>query len=108
MREIGIFVSCGDSGERGWRTELDLGSRKSLDDDHAAATFGTEPKWAGFLGGGGGFWFSWRRRCCVECLKAERQESGAAAVGEEAEVANADEAFGEQVQEEAALELIER
>jgi hypothetical protein len=77
VREIGIFVSCGDFGERGWRTELDLGSCKSLDDRHAAATFGTEPKWAGFLGGGG-FWFSLRWRCCVECLKAERQESGAA------------------------------
>jgi len=106
VREIGIFVSCGDSGERGWRTELDLGSRKSLDDHHAAATFGTEPKWAGFLGGGG-FWFSLRWRCCVECLKAEGQESGAAPVGEEAEVANADEAFGKQVQQEAAQELIE-
>ena len=35
---MGIVVSCGDSGERGWRTELDLGSRKSLDDYHAAAT----------------------------------------------------------------------
>jgi hypothetical protein len=32
-----MVVSCGDSGERGWRTELDLGSRKSLDDHHAAA-----------------------------------------------------------------------
>jgi hypothetical protein len=56
VREIGMVVSCCDSGERGWRTELDLGSRKSLDDHHAAATFGTEPKWAGFLGRGG-FWF---------------------------------------------------
>jgi hypothetical protein len=35
-------------------------------------------------------------------LKAERQESGAAPVGEEAEVANANEAFGKQVQQEAA------
>ena len=45
--------------------------------------------------------------CCVECLKAERQEGGAAPVGEEAEVADANEAFGEQVQQEAAQELIE-
>ena len=51
-----MVVSCGDSGERGRRTELDLGSRKSLDDQHAAATLGTEPKGAGFLGRGG-FWF---------------------------------------------------
>jgi len=41
-------------------------------------------------------------------LKAKRQESGAAAIGEEAEMANADEAFGEQVQQEAAQKLIER
>ena len=85
---------------------MDLGSRKSLDDDHAAATFGTEPKWARLLSGGG-FWFRLRWRCCVECLKAERQESSASPVGEEAEVANADEALGKQVQQEAAQELIE-
>ena len=41
-------------------------------------------------------------------MKAKRQESGAAAVGEEAEVADADEAFGEQVQQEAAQKLLER
>src|SRR5260370_5852278 len=80
VREIGIFVSCGDSGERGWRTELDLGSRESLDDHHAAATFGTEPEWARLLGGGS-LWFSLRWRCCVECLKAERQENCAAPGG---------------------------
>ena len=45
-----MVVSCVDSGERGWRTELDLGSSKSLDDHHATAAFGTEPKWARFLG----------------------------------------------------------
>jgi hypothetical protein len=40
-------------------------------------------------------------------LKAKRQESGAPAVGEEAKVANADKAFGKQVQQETAQELIE-
>ena len=50
MGEMGMVVSCGDSGEGGWRTELDLGSRKSFDDHHAAAAFGTGPKWARFLG----------------------------------------------------------
>ena len=53
VSEIGIVVSCGDTGERGWRAELDLGGGKSLDDHHPSATFGTEPKWAGFLGRGG-------------------------------------------------------
>ncbi len=56
---FGKLVSCGDSGDRGRRTELDLGSRKSLDDYHAAATLGTERKWARFLGRGG-FWFGVR------------------------------------------------
>jgi len=41
-------------------------------------------------------------------LKAKRQESGASAVGEETKVADADEAFGQQVQQEAAQELIKR
>jgi hypothetical protein len=41
-------------------------------------------------------------------LKAEWQESGASPVGEEAEVADADEAFGQCVQQEAAQEFIER
>ena len=56
---FGKLVSCGGSGERGRRTELDLGSRKSLDDHHAAATFGTERKWTRFLGRRD-FWFSLR------------------------------------------------
>ena len=106
VREIGIFVSCGDSGGKGWRTELDLGSGKSLDDHHAAATFGTEPKWARFLGRRG-FWFGLRWLYCSEQLKAKRQEGGAPAVGKETKVANADEAFGKQMQQEAAQELIE-
>jgi len=65
VREIGIVVSCGDSVERGWRAELDLGSGKSLDDHHLSATLGTEPKWARFLGRGG-FWFGLRWLYCSE------------------------------------------
>jgi len=41
-------------------------------------------------------------------LSAKRQKRGAPPIGEEAEIANADEAFGEQVQQEAAQELIQR
>ena len=106
MRELGIVVSCGRSGEKGWRTELELGSRKSLDDHHGAATFGTEPKRARLLGKGG-FGFGVRWLYCAEYLKAKRQESGAPPVGEEAKVANADKAYGKQMQQEAAQELIE-
>ena len=91
-----MVVSCGDSGGRGRRTESDLGRGKSLDDHHAAATFGTEPKWAGFLGRGG-FRLDLRWRYGSEELKAKRQESGAPPVGEEAKVANADKAFGKQM-----------
>jgi hypothetical protein len=86
-----MVVPCGGSGEKGWRAELELGGRKSLDDQHGPATVGTEPKRSGFLGGG-----------CFGCglrlnhgegLPTKWQESGPPPVGEEAEVANAHEAF---------------
>ena len=48
--EIGIGVSCSGSGEPGWRTKLELGSSKSFEDHHGAATFRTAPKRARFLG----------------------------------------------------------
>ena len=86
---------------------MELGSSKSLEDHHGAATFGTEPKWVRRLGWGG-FWFGLRWLFCVEESMAKRQESGTPAVGEEAEVADADETFGKQVQQEATQELIER
>src|SRR5271166_509177 len=54
--EIGMGVSCSGSGERRWRTELELGGGKSLDDHHGAATLGTEPQRVQFLGWRG-FWF---------------------------------------------------
>jgi len=50
VKEMVIVDSCSGSGGKGWRTELELGSGKSLDDHHGAAAFGTEPKWARFLG----------------------------------------------------------
>src|SRR5260370_18477886 len=48
--EIGRGVSCSGSGAKGWRTKLELGSSKSLEDYHGAATFRTAPKRARFLG----------------------------------------------------------
>ena len=63
--EIGMGVSCGGSGAKGWRTELDLGRGESLDNHHAAATLGTEPKWVRLLGQRG-CWFGWRWLFCVE------------------------------------------
>ncbi len=60
-----IGVSCSGSGAKGWRTELELGSSKSFDDYHGAATFGTEPKRVRLLGWRR-FWFGLRRLFCVE------------------------------------------
>jgi len=67
---------------------------------------GTRPKGPQVLDSGG----SWLDlRCCgVECCKAQWQKLSSAATGEETEVADAHEARGEQMQEEAAQELIER
>jgi hypothetical protein len=106
VRELGKVISCGGWGERGWRTELDLSRRKPLNDHHGPVTLGTEPEGFGFLGRGC-FWLGLRLNHC-EGLPAKWQESGPPPVGEKAEMANADEAFGEQVQQEAAQELIER
>ena len=77
--------------------ELELGRRKSFDDHHLSATLGTEPKRARVLGNGC-FWFDLRLRYRAEQLKAKRQESGTPAVGEETEMADADKAFGQQLQ----------
>ena len=44
----------------------------------------------------------------MESVEAPWQQGGAPAVGEEAEVADADEALGEQVKEEATEKLIAR
>jgi hypothetical protein len=41
-------------------------------------------------------------------LEAERQQSGSVAIGQKAEVADAHEAFGEYMQQEATQELVER
>ena len=46
--------------------------------------------------------------CALEQAEAKRQQRGALPVGEEAEVANADEASWKQVQQEAAQALIDR
>ena len=62
-RELGMVVSCGGSGEKGWRTELDLGGGESLDDRHGTATLGTEPKRAGGLDEGNVCFGLWRRYC---------------------------------------------
>ena len=46
--------------------------------------------------------------CALEQAEAERQQHGALPVGEEAEVADADEASRKQMKQETAQELIDR
>jgi hypothetical protein len=65
VREVGIVVSCDGSGERRWRTELQLGGSKSLDQNHWATALRAEPKRAGLLNRGG-FRFGLRRWYCAE------------------------------------------
>jgi len=59
------------------------------------------------LGSGDGWFDLWLRER-AEYLPAKRQQSGAPPVGKEAEVADANETFGEQVPQETAQKLIER
>ena len=81
--------------ERRWRTELELCCCESFDDDHWPTALGTAPQRVCCRSSRGlGLVFRWSG---AESGEAQWQESGAASVGEEAEVADADEALGEQV-----------
>ena len=101
---MSIGVSCGDDIPGGRRTKLDFSSGKSFDDQHWPTTLGTRPKIV--RTGGGGLLLG--LRCRAEQVKTKRQENGTPAMGQEAEVSDAHEAFGKQVQQESAQELIER
>src|ERR1700687_420271 len=101
--ELERVASCrGRDHRRG--TKLDLSSGESFDDHHRPTTLGTRPKIAGT--GGGGLLLG--LRCPAEQLEAKWQGGGTFAVGQEAEVADAHETLGEQMQQEAAQELIDR
>ena len=77
-----------------------------FDDAHSSATLGAAPQRPLLTRGS-------RCACsCVLCgdvqqLTGEGQQTGTASIGEEAEVADADEAAGEQMQEKAAQELVD-
>jgi hypothetical protein len=90
----GRVISCGRGQER-WRTELELCGCESFDDGHRSAALGTAPQRLRYRCGGS-FRFVFRGSG-VESGEAPWQQGGAPSVGEEAEVANADEALGEQV-----------
>ena len=90
--ELEKVVSCRDR-DHWWRTKLDFGSGKPLDDLHRSTAFRAAPK-IGRVFGGGSVLFGLRLLCRAEQVKAERQESGTLAVGQEAEVADAHETPG--------------
>jgi hypothetical protein len=100
---MSIEVSCSDDIRGRWRTELELGSRKPFDDQHWPTTLGAKPSIARTGGG-----YLWLGLCRAEQLQAKWQGCGTSAIGQEAEVADAHETLGEQMQQEAAQELIDR
>src|SRR6266853_6699339 len=101
--ELERAASC-RSREHRWRTQLDFSSGESFDDHHQPTTLGARPKIA--RTGGGDLLLG--LRCRAEQLEAKWQGGGTFAAGQEAEVPDAHETFGEQMQQEAAQELIKR
>src|SRR5467141_2644277 len=100
--ELERVASCRSRDQR-WRTKLDFRSGESFDDHHRPTTLGTRPKIA--RTGGGGLLLG--LRCPAEQLEGEWQGGGTFAVGQEAEVSDAYKRFREQMQQEAAQELID-
>jgi hypothetical protein len=83
--------------------EEDLSGSKSLDKIHGALAARARP--CGWLGGGGCICC---RRRLAEQAAAERKQTSTGAVGQPAEVADAGEASGQHMLEEAAQELLRR
>lgn len=96
VSELENVVSCGNADLR-WRAKLYFGSGESFDDLHRSTAFRAEPG-RGRVFAGRGVRFALRLLCCAEQLKAKRQERGALAVGQEAEVTDAHEALRKDVQ----------
>jgi hypothetical protein len=99
--ERGVFelervVSC-RRADPWWRTKLDFGSGESFDDLHRSTAFRAAPK-IGTVFGGRGVLFGLRLLFRTQQLKAKRQERGAFAVSQKAEVTDAHKAFRKDVQ----------
>ncbi len=88
--ELDRVASC-RSGDHGRRTKLDLGSGESFEDHHPPATLGARPEIVGTSGGD----LLLGLRCRAEQLETKWQGGGTSAVGQEAEVPDAHETFGE-------------
>jgi hypothetical protein len=102
--EFARVASC-RSRAHWWRTKLDFSSGESFD-DHRPATLGATPEIARVVGARPVL-FGRRSYRWAEQLKAKWQGGGTFAIGQKAEVSDAHEPFGEQMQQEAAQELIE-
>ena len=90
----GRVISC-SRGQEWWRTELELCGGESFDDGHRSAALGTAPQRVqGRSGRGFRFVFRWSG---MESGETPWQQVGTPSVGEEAKVADANKAFGEQV-----------
>jgi hypothetical protein len=100
--ELDRVASC-SSGDHRWRTKLDFSSGESFDDHRPPATLGARPEIAGTSGGD----LLLGLRCRAEQLETNWQGGGTFAVSQEAEVPDAHETFGKQMQREAAQELID-
>jgi hypothetical protein len=94
--ELETVFSC-RSGDHRWGAKLDFGSGEPFDDFHWSSTLGTAIKIRSVFGGGSVF-FSRLFLCRTQQLEAQRQKSGTPTVGQEAEVADAHETFGKEVQ----------
>ena len=101
--ELENVVSCRSRDLRR-RAKLDFSRGKSFDDHHRPTTLGARPKIA--RTGGGGRLLG--LRCRTEQLETKWQGGGTSAIGQEAEVSDTHEPFGEQMQQEAAQEFIDR
>ncbi len=94
--ELERVVSC-RRADPWWRTKLNFGSGEPFDDLHRSTAFRAAPK-SGAIFGGRGVLSGLRLLCRTQQLKAKRQECGAFAVGQEAEVTDAHEALRKDVQ----------
>jgi hypothetical protein len=100
--ELGVVISCGTCIRKGRRTELDLGRGEPFDHSHGSTTARAGPESESRRSPWRGVGDRVRLRRSVQQLSAEWQERGATPVGKEAEIANANEPGGKQMQEEAA------
>ena len=94
--ELERVVSC-RGADPWWRTQLNFGSGEPFDDLHRSTAFRAAPK-IGTIFDRRGVLFGLRLLCRTQQLKAKRQECGAFAVGQKAEVTDAYEALWKDVQ----------